>query len=412
MTALKRNFILALCFIAPFLCLTLLALHYQREEIQQRRDHDLRQAIKSDNLRGVVLALQQGADPNCRETARDGRSLWQRARQWFRPVAYHGDPLRSALTIAVGRDVGDPLETDSRRFAILKALHDAGAIAEGDAPEFRAALAALPPAGGPTANAIPASWTQNTQGARDGLQTFLREKGMSAQAFRQLGRVFLQSDYYDAAERCFEIALLWQTNDPQSRVGLAQTQDANRVVEEVTRLRTDKRAAIAARLYAEEPGRRVWVTLCARETYYRFDESFARLGLYAEQGGAFRLLSESNVFYNGESALAVAPVTGKAAPEIVLATWINPGDSGETTLEIFAVPSGHLRRIFKLDSSGEIYLESLRRDRRYEAVSEDSCMDYHSQDKPAPWRKTTYAYNGKTFVLSRRARIEKPCEEP
>ena len=57
MTVLKRNLVLALCFITPFLCLALLALHYHRREIQQRRDHNLRQAIKSDDLRGVVLAL-------------------------------------------------------------------------------------------------------------------------------------------------------------------------------------------------------------------------------------------------------------------------------------------------------------------------------------------------------------------
>ena len=412
MTALKRNLILALCFITPFFCVVVLALHYERGVLQQQHNHDLRQAIKNDDLRGVVVALREGAAPNCREVARDKRSFWERARQWFRPLPYNGPPLRSALTIAVGRDA-DAYgwgASPAQRLPILKALHEAGAIAEGDAPENRPQRDALiKDVDTPNALSTPASWIENTGGARDGLQTFMREKGMSAEAYRALGQVWLNSDYYAEAERCFEIAQRWQPQDGKSAEGRTRAQNALDASIAVNGLRTDKRLVIAARLYSEQPGRRLWITLCINGEGYRYSGPRpARLALYAEQGGRFRLCDEADTLYNGRAALAIARFTGRPAPEIALVEQEDPGDSPATNLSVYAVRAERLRRIFRMDSAGDSSLQP-GRNGRYDAVADDGCMDYNPEDKPPPWYSTTYIFNGKTFVPARRVQVAKPC---
>ena len=246
---------------------------------QRQRDHLLRAALKTDNLGGVLYALRHGADPNSREIFQDKRGLWQKFRELFHPVPPNPDaPVpRAALVIALQRVMNDeedaPRET---RYAIMKALHDAGATAKGDAPQF-----ALPPA-------------SSKQGQADCIEAdcldgYFVADSLITNACADRAEKEQESNAYKAAVYHYRIAQLWRPNDPDIRDGLAKAKAYQNVVDTVTRQRSDKREVMQVRSISDAQGHPLWAVLLSRdgERY-----GYTALALYEESEGAFHLRNE------------------------------------------------------------------------------------------------------------------------
>ena len=349
--------------LVPLVCLCVMGWKAQADANQARRNQALLAAVRADRPAEVMAALRQGADANARDLPLDTRTLWQRLWTLFRPVPIVTADSLSALHIAVQRefdpDNGEPPEAN---FAIIKALHDAGATAEGDAPQYQAFLdaqeqairqsLAKPPVTPDAAALLPAEMP---------LVDHLKQRGMSGRAFAAIGRYRLYSDSYAEAISDLTIAHLWLPEEKEIAAELAQAQEWNSAWERLNREISRSRHVSSLCRFPDEQGRTLWAALWNREEDgYRV--AALCLDIYQAQDGGFRRLATTGLraipppddvsrdAWEEAGRLQVLHLTGRRLPEIVVSTEDCEFGAGQSVLTLYEWRRNRLRCVFDRSS--------------------------------------------------------------
>ena len=362
-----------------------------------------------DNAAGVSAALAQGADPNARDIPR-----WPDARKWLlqaeRDEYTEASPTPTALKIAVYRDMTsfgeegalcdyEPDLPKQSRFAIIKALHDAGAKPAADLMEREKSLP-KPNALETTASRFPGKTFCIYTNARQALDfaDFLKANGMSARAYAELAKGCANLTLCEWAARAARIARLWNPND-------ATLAEAARNAEEVLRLRraiqrTLPAASQALRVlpYPNAGKMKRWAVL------YRGKvgglESDYYCAVCGENAGHFTLLFRGKERVSGERGrLFVAPLTGRRLPEILGYAEDEMAGAAPAKMIAYAPEGGHWNRILDVGSNQGVWLERLRHERAYvvrNGYETGDTMCHADQ----PRRCDIYAYNGKDYTFA------------
>lgn len=387
MKSVKRNLTLTLLFLLPLVCVVAIFARYEAQAAQEQRNHLLRAALKTDNVGGVIYALSHGANPDSREVFRDKRTLWQKFREMFHSVPPNPDaPVpRAALVIALQRVLSNDEDAPREaRYAIMKALHDAGATARGDAPQF-----ALPPAASKKG--------QDACVWDDCLDAYFVADQLITDICADRAKRQQEEDNYATAVDNYRIAQIWKPNDHDIRDGLAKAIAYENVIKAVTRQRSDRWLVMQVRSVPDAKGHPLWAVLLS----YSGDRyGYKALALYEEREGVFRLRNEIEVAVNYIAEFSVRRVTGRAAPEIVLLDSGNPGDVEPARLIVVEIRSGRLRTILYIEGDENPTLEDLRHDGHLEARCKYGGMV--DGDVVLPVRSDIYVFNGDEFVLANR----------
>ena len=365
-------------------------------------------AVWRDETAGVAAALAQGAAPNSRAIP-----TWDTIRTRL-PEGDCGtdavpDVYPTALKIAVFRDMTafcaewGPNDTAPKaprqaHFAILKALHDAGAKPADNLRAQEKTL--LQPYNEPrSATDFPnggSVWHPNDYNAA-ATARFMNVYGMSARAYSELARYCGRLDAWEWAVHAYRVAWLWNPADPKQA-------DAARNAEAILRVRRGIQRTLPAdctlraiRAYPGEGLKRRWAVLYRQATPQK---SGWRLAVYGETAAGFRRQFETEWLTAGPQAtLYVRPLTGRRLPEIVGYAQDEDTDKGLAQMVAYALEGGKWRRILTLNSNQGAWLEHLRGERAY--VARCGWDRLRAVDGGEAGRGyDLYAYNGRKYTFA------------
>ena len=254
--------LMALVFLLVFL------IRFQGQIAGQKRAYALIAAIKTDNFEAAQKLLADGANPNSRDLPPDTRTLWQKFLNVLRPVPPENRAAPSALSLVIGRYVYDEFEAPLRekRFQLLKALHDAGAKPEGDAPQFQSRWAAL----AEETRHLPESPIVEGDGRssdeiRADLQACLSAIGVSARVYGILGHCYEKSGERETAVRAYRVALLWLPDDADLRTRFTELTMAPMAKQAVARTLPAGTKILRVQLFQTIGGKRQWAVLSGKK---------------------------------------------------------------------------------------------------------------------------------------------------
>ena len=414
----------------------------ERKSSAIRLDSALIAAVRQDDAEGVTAALQRGADPNARDVPAwpDTRvkllqsdpplisrvpggamsdlspELQDQAPALPKMPAPSIYSCPTALKIAVYRDMtpfageydsnDDPQAPDQNRFAIIKALHDAGAKPAYDITQREKSLpkpmkpaadennAADFPRGGNSR--FPHNW--NAWRAAK----FLVVNGMSARAYAELADYCARFGADEWAAHAYQIALLWKPNDAALANAARQKEDLSRVRRAIQQVMPAEWKLERIRPYPSEGAMKRWAVLYSQEKPEK--EIGYHCAVYEEGRAGFTLLFQGAEGICGsgidlEFALYVLPLTGRRLPEIIGLARGSMAGASPAQMVAYAPERNGWKRVLMVDSNQGIWLERHHGERAYvvrNGYETGSVMCHADQ----PRRLDVYAWNDKEYAFA------------
>ena len=419
MKAIKRNFILFLLIAAPLVCLTIMAVRFYGEAAREQRNRALVEAVRENSPEKVLPLLARDADPNSREKSGGNvpfwRLFWDRLRGYSPPSVTED---RAALTLAVQRNMTAEGEEAEENFAIMRALHDAGANATADTPALRETWNHYARELNDRRDA-PLRYGEGRQ--MDDPQTDITNNGMTAPGYAALARCRRLAQNVTGARNAFRIAALWRPNDAEIQRESREAEALYRAQEAIAAQVPAGQALTAIHAFPAGPGRILYAVLYGKAGMRYADNLAApgyadcdamRCAIYEQEGGAYRRVTETPVLHDDdfhreprfETAftrvdLYALKMTGRPAPEIVIHEQADGGSRTPAHMDIFEWRHNRLRNILDLSSGDPLWLEDLRRDGRYEVRNAYELMGEMCHAE-MPRRSDIYAWNGREFALA------------
>ena len=418
-----------------------LALTEQRARVWPR-NAELIAAVRRDDAEGVSASLRRGADPNAQDIPAwaDTRAKLLQSDSplaLYVPTGQTGDlspelqdkaleipkratpsthPYPTALKIAVYRDMtpfageynsdDDPEPPKQSRFAIIKALHDAGASPAFDLTEREKSLpkptelelgeknAADFPRGGYIR--FPNNWE-----ARDEAQ-FLIVNGMSARAYAELAKYCARFDADEWAVHAYHVALLWKPNDAALANAARRIEDLPRVRRAIQQIMPAHWKLEKIRPYPSAGKMKFWAALYSRDE--PDNEAGYHCAVYGEGRTGFTLLFRGKEKFAAdgvgvECALYVLPLTGRKQPEIIGQAQGSMAGAAPAQMIAYAPEGNGWKRVLEVSSNQGIWLERRRGERAYIVRNgyETGSVMCHAEQ---PCRLDVYAWNGKEYVFA------------
>ena len=307
------------------------------------------------------------------------------------------------MRFAVQNDLEDwELVHYANNYAVLKALHDKGGIAEGDAEKFRPllqgyaqTLARLPD--------LPVNYFErpNLLSVEYETQGFLKAHGMSAAACATYAQCLFRENHNEAAIHYYRIALLWQPQNEAIKQGLAQVEEVERFAKDIGIQFPKIPGILCARPVPDEKGNKRWAVIEDGSRGRNGLIRDARAAIYAEKNGKYIRLCHDSSFECDVAVLHIARVTERPQPEIIVDLLFRAADSPVYAIQIYEVNRRSLRSLLSAYSGAPLAMVDLQHNGRYQARTGHtmSPMVAHG-DMPHP--PHYYAYNGDKYVLADR----------
>ena len=409
-----------LAALIPPVCLFVIVWKFEQAIAGPRLDHALIAAIARDDAPETIRLLEYGANPNAAD-APPAPSFWRWLMRRWRGEPIPAGNYPAALKIAVERDMtpfagefavwyDNPDLPNPSCFAIIKALHDAGAKPAADLTEREKLLSPPDAPTGDAADFPNGSYIRfgSCEGARDKAQ-FLIENGMSARAYAQLAKNCARLNAWEWADHAYRIARLWNPNDAKLANAARQAEETLRVRRAIQQTLPAKCVVEITRPYPNEGGGKQWAVLYSQpEPLKKSPEEDSgptepiayHCALYREDAGQFTALFRSKETVSGqEQALYVLPLTGRRLPEIIGYARDEMAGASPARMIAYAPEGKDWSLVLNVGSNQGVWLERARSEKAYlvrNGYETGSIMCHADQ----PRRCDVYAFNGKQYVFA------------
>ena len=425
----KRHVFWFFLTLATLVFLSVFLARLQGEINRRKLDCTLIAAIKGDKPDEAIRLLANGANANARDIPPDTRTFWQKVREIWRPVRRDETVYPSALTLALRHDLttANPNAPETS-FQLIKALHDLGAKEDGrfavwgaDLQEAEQQIKENPDM--PTGPSWPPGGVYE---ADQELTDFLNAKGMAARAVAALAECRFREDKYADAIHYYRIAALWHSTDLGLQSRLARSEEYAQVAETIQPTLPAGRSVFSVRPYPVYglPGALVtqrgassgaWIALCGVKEDNEISE--AQAALYQWNGVGFQEDCHTPVLRHQwneddnfrEINLCVLPLTGRAAPEILLCGWMFGGADAPSEIQAFACEGRRFTRIAAVADHARVEAEKTPQGTRY-VITNFYTTGLMKTEYDRAWRSDYYAFNGKRFVFAD-AQYPKDCRD-
>ena len=408
MNVIKRSLTLSVVIGAPLVCGAVFAIRIQAGMAAQGRSHALNAAVNADRPDEVRRLLASGADPNLRELPPDTRTLWQKIGAMWRPVKREGEESSLPLTLALRRAFTENHPAPPEiAFAIIKALHNAGAREEG---RFWPGQGSIEQAeqdikDTPDTPLAAGSPAHTFTSAEDTMTDFLKSEGMSARAMADWAECRFRKGRYADAARAYRLASLWQNNDANLQARLAQAEQYQRLAETIRHTLPAGREVFFLRPYLSAANPSAWAALYGVGANGGLERG--QIGLYQVKGANVREVCHTsskdaawtNDAYINQATLYVFPMTGRAAPEIVVRDGDCRSVVQSSVIALYSYTGGRLISIAYPVSAFRSVVEKAPHGAGY-ILRQTHETGLETGDVGMALRSDYYAFNGKRYAFA------------
>ena len=239
--------------------------------------------------------------------------------------------------------------------------------------------------------------------ADDALTDALNLWGMSADAMLKLAECRFREDKYTDAVYAYRSAALWQPKDAGWQARLAQAEEYERTAETINRTLPAGYRVISIRPYPSAANSAAWAALYGVKK--EGDIGAAQAALYRSDGAELRQICHAPFFSRNqeedsgaeEIRLCVFPLTGRAAPEIVLSSYLDHSMRSLSAVNVFACKDGRFHSIAALTSDFPMAIERAPHGSRY-VIRRVFPTGDRMDGGCSPQRPDLYAFDGKRFA--------------